>query len=86
MKGDPKYHLLVNVLGTTVPFVNTEMRLVDFQTWTNTILYTFFMSTWRRNLQGVENNWQLSSRAKDHPSLEINQSHSHKANSGSVQS
>ncbi len=30
----------VNVSGTTVPFINTEMRLVDFQTW------TIFCSTW----------------------------------------
>ena len=39
MNADPEYHLFVNVLGTTVPFVNTEMRLVDLQT------YTIFCST-----------------------------------------
>ncbi len=36
----PKYLLLVNVSGTTVPIINTEMRLVDFQT------LAIFCSTW----------------------------------------
>ena len=40
MNTDPKYHLLVNVSGTTVPFINTEMRLVGFQT------LPIFYSTW----------------------------------------
>ncbi len=33
-------YCLVNVSGTTVPFINTEIRLVEFQTW------TIFCSTW----------------------------------------
>ncbi len=83
---DPKYHLLVNVSGTTVPFINTEMRLVDFQTWT--IFYStrmFLMSCWRKNPQEVENKLATPSRVEDRPSLEIYQSHLSvdKGNSGS---
>ena len=76
-----KYHLLVNVSGTTVPFLNAEIRLVDFQTWTildNTILHTFLMSFWVKKSQGVENKLATPKsirRASKFVNLEIYQCH-----------